>query len=78
MFGGGPALPCWLPREILASGPGKNMEDIVLRQWRDSDLPPFAEMNADPEVMRHFPALLTHSESEAALRRMLETFARAG
>jgi RimJ/RimL family protein N-acetyltransferase len=45
------------------------MEDIVLRQWRDSDLEPFSAMNADPVVMRHFPALMTQAESEAALRR---------
>ena len=34
-------------------------EHLILRQWKDSDLEPYAAMNADPEVMRHFPALLT-------------------
>lgn len=29
---------------------------LVLRQWRDSDLPEFARMCADPQVMRYFPA----------------------
>jgi RimJ/RimL family protein N-acetyltransferase len=34
-----------------------------LRHWRDADREPFAAMNADPEVMEHFPALLTFRES---------------
>jgi len=43
------------------------MEHLILRQWRDSDLEPFAAMNADPEVMRHFPAVLSRSQSESDL-----------
>src|SRR5262245_57677279 len=46
------------------------MEQIVLRQWKDSDLEPFTAMNADPEVMRHFPALLTRTEAATAMERM--------
>ena len=45
---------------------------LVLRSWRDSDLPPFAAMNADPEVRRWFPNVLTRQESDdqaARLRR---------
>jgi RimJ/RimL family protein N-acetyltransferase len=38
---------------------------LVLRQWRDSDLAPFAKLNADPEVMHHFPSVLTRPESDA-------------
>lgn len=38
---------------------------LLLRQWRDSDLEPFAALNADPEVMRHFPSVLTRAESDA-------------
>lgn len=46
------------------------MEPILLRQWRDDDVEPFAAMNADAEVMRHFPALLTREQSEATYRRL--------
>src|SRR6185436_1912252 len=46
------------------------MEQILLRQWRDSDLEPFAAMNADPEVMRYFPSVLTKSETSASLERL--------
>lgn len=39
-------------------------ERLILRQWRDEDLPAFAAMGADPEVMRYFPALLSRRESD--------------
>jgi ribosomal-protein-alanine N-acetyltransferase len=45
------------------------MEPVRLRQWLESDLEPFAAMNADPEVMRFFPALLTAEKSAALLER---------
>jgi RimJ/RimL family protein N-acetyltransferase len=38
---------------------------LVLRQWRAADREPFAALNADPEVMRYFPATLTRVESDA-------------
>lgn len=37
---------------------------LCLRQWRDADLAPFAALNADPEVMRYFPAPLTQAQSD--------------
>ena len=48
----------------------ERMEHLVLRQWKNSDLEPYAEMNADPEVMRYFPALLTSAETAASLERL--------
>ena len=45
------------------------MEQITLRQWRDSDLEPYAAMNSDPEVMRYFPSVLSREQSEASLVR---------
>lgn len=38
---------------------------LILRRWRDSDREPFAAMNADPEVMEHFPSTLTRERSDA-------------
>jgi RimJ/RimL family protein N-acetyltransferase len=43
---------------------------LRLRPWRESDLAPFAAMNADPRVMEHFPACQTREESDASARRM--------
>ena len=45
-------------------------ERLILRQWRDSDREPFAELNADPETMRYFPAPLTREESDAFADRI--------
>jgi RimJ/RimL family protein N-acetyltransferase len=38
---------------------------LIMRRWRESDREPFAAMNADPEVMEHFPSPLTRLESDA-------------
>lgn len=38
---------------------------LILRQWRDDDLEPFAELNRDAETMRYFPAWLSREESDA-------------
>jgi len=45
---------------------------LVLRQWRESDKAPFAELNADPVVMEHFPAPLTRDQSDALAGRCAE------
>lgn len=39
-------------------------ERLILRSWRESDFRSFAALNADPEVMEHFPATLTVGESD--------------
>lgn len=38
---------------------------LVLRQWEPRDFPAFAQLNADPEVMRYFPATLDRQASDA-------------
>jgi len=43
---------------------------VLLRDWRDSDLDPWAEMNADPEVMEYFPARLDRAEADAMAERI--------
>ncbi len=50
----------------------------MLRGWRDDDLDPFAALNADPEVMEFMPRLLTRSDCEGIIGRMLEHFDRHG
>ncbi|WP_373976243.1 GNAT family N-acetyltransferase [Chitinibacter sp. SCUT-21] len=40
-------------------------ERLIMRDWRASDLPAFAAMSADPDVMRYFPGVLSQSESDA-------------
>jgi RimJ/RimL family protein N-acetyltransferase len=43
---------------------------LVLRQWREADLEPFAAMNADPQVMRFFPRRLDREASDAMAHRL--------
>lgn len=43
---------------------------LLLRRWRDSDREPFAALNADPEVMRFFPSVLTREGSDAMIDRL--------
>lgn len=51
---------------------------LLLRQWRDADLPELAAMCADPQVMRYFPATLSHEESAALIGRLRQHFALHG
>ncbi|GII31467.1 GNAT family N-acetyltransferase [Planotetraspora mira] len=53
-------------------------ERLSLRRWRESDREPFAALNADPEVMEHFPALLSRDESDALVGRIEEGFEERG
>ncbi|NNL67045.1 MAG: GNAT family N-acetyltransferase [Myxococcales bacterium] len=45
-------------------------ERLLLRAWRESDLEPFARLNADPVVMEHFPAPLGRTGSDELARRI--------
>ena len=47
---------------------------LGFRNWRDSDIPVVAEMNADPEVMKFFPGLKSYKESAAFVARMQNQF----
>ncbi|CAI0712978.1 GNAT family N-acetyltransferase [Serratia ficaria] len=38
---------------------------LILRPWRDEDVPAFAALNADPQVMRYFPAVMSAEQSHA-------------
>lgn len=40
-------------------------ERLFLRQWRTTDLEPFAALNADPRVMEYFPSIIDRERSEA-------------
>jgi RimJ/RimL family protein N-acetyltransferase len=50
-------------------------ERLVLRPWRDSDLAPFAELNADPQVRAYLPKVLSRTESDAFAARIRAHFA---
>jgi len=49
-----------------------------MRRWSEADREPFAAMNADPEVMRYFPAPLDRAASDALVDRIEDLFQRQG
>ena len=54
------------------SAPALSTQRLELRRWRASDLAPFAELNADLEVMRHIREPMTRTESDAFAARIVE------
>ena len=64
-----PASPA--PRQL-------DSERLTLRRWIDSDRPSFAELNADAEVMRYFPAPLSPDASDAFVDRVEAHFDEHG
>lgn len=53
-------------------------ERLVLRQWREGDRGPWAALNADPEVMAHFPGTLSREESDRSAERNQAELAERG
>jgi len=53
-------------------------ERLVLRPFRASDRPAFAELNADPEVCRFLPGVLPRDESDALAERLERSFEAHG
>jgi len=51
---------------------------LRLRQWQESDLEPWAAMNADPEVRRYFPSVLTCEQSAASMARFRAALEQRG
>jgi RimJ/RimL family protein N-acetyltransferase len=43
---------------------------LVLRRWLPCDLGPFAALNDDPEVMRHFPARMSREQTAFIIARI--------
>ncbi|MDX6330521.1 MAG: hypothetical protein QOI83_2904 [Streptomycetaceae bacterium] len=50
----------------------------MLRRWRESDLEPWATVNADPEVREHLGDLLTPEQSDASVALFQAEFDERG
>jgi RimJ/RimL family protein N-acetyltransferase len=55
-----------------------NSPRLLMRRWRDDDLPAFAAMCVDPQVMRYFPDTMSRLESAAMIGRVRGHFAELG
>ncbi len=53
-------------------------ERLHLRQWQASDFAIFAQINADPEVMRYFPKVLSTELSDVIARKCQQLIADNG
>ncbi len=51
---------------------------LLMRRWRDADRDPYAAINADPVVMRYFPAVQDRAASDVMIDRMETLFERQG
>jgi ribosomal-protein-alanine N-acetyltransferase len=51
---------------------------LLLRRWRVADREPFAALNADPCVMKHFPSHLRPGESDELIARIEARFEEHG
>ncbi|MES2626454.1 MAG: GNAT family N-acetyltransferase, partial [Pseudomonadota bacterium] len=51
---------------------------LLLRQWRDTDAEPFAQLNADSAVMEFFPATLSAAESNLHMQRLRDAITERG
>jgi RimJ/RimL family protein N-acetyltransferase len=51
---------------------------LVMRRWRDADRDAYAALNADPDVMRYFPAPLDRAASNASVDRIEDLFELQG
>jgi RimJ/RimL family protein N-acetyltransferase len=51
---------------------------LLLRRWCSGDREPFAAMNADRQVMEHFPSMLSRADSDAFVDRIEAGFAERG
>jgi len=69
-----------LHRDLALDGRGPTLrtERLVLRRWRFEDLAPFAELNADPEVMAEMQKSLSREESDAFAVRIEAEFDDCG
>jgi RimJ/RimL family protein N-acetyltransferase len=56
--------------KTLAAAPAIRTTRLCLRAWQPDDLPAFAALNADVEVMRYFPSLLDRAASDAMATRI--------
>ncbi len=59
----------------MTRAPELATDRVILRGWREGDLAPMAEMNADPEVMRFLGPVLDRQGSDLIVGRFLQKWA---
>ena len=62
----------------MSQPPEMRTERLLLRRWRPADREPFAAMNTDPRVMKHYSSTLSREESDAFAARIEAGFEQNG
>lgn len=62
----------------MESAPVLTTSRLRLRPWRETDLPTFAAINADPVAMEFFASVRTRAESDEMVKRINGHFERHG
>ncbi len=62
----------------MISNPLFSSDRLHFRTWKDSDLDKFSALNSDPDVMEHFPSVLSAAESKDFLDRLQKHQAKYG
>jgi len=62
----------------MTEAPHLQTARLLVRPWSDDDKPAYAALNADPEVMLHFPSTLTEVQSGEMVDRMSRSWAGRG
>ena len=60
------------------AGPELRTERLLLRRWQEADAEPFAELNGDPEVMRHMVSTLSRTQSDQMIATIERGFVENG
>lgn len=63
---------------MFATVPTLTTDRLLMRSWRESDLEPFATLNADPEVMEFMRGPLTREASDAWVGRINDSWIANG
>ena len=58
--------------------PEVRTQRLLLRGWREEDKLPYSLLNADPEVMRHFPSMLTAQQSDEMVDHLAKAWEARG
>lgn len=53
-------------------------ERLGFRRWKPEDIPLFAALNSDPQVMEYFPSTQTLAQTTDRVRRIHDDFAQHG
>jgi RimJ/RimL family protein N-acetyltransferase len=58
--------------------PDLRTQRLLLRRWRNEDIEPFSQLNADPEVMRHFKSTIDLAASKLFIEKAEREFDERG